>query len=128
MRDLKAHRNNQSAAVAAAVIVWLQAFFTAWGMGAAAAHAMPVDAFGNPLCITAPDETPPPAGGPAKVPDCCTMGCSLSAAALPAPGGEVSFVLRFEGGTAVDFTVADDAGRRHDDHAPGSPRAPPPTV
>ncbi len=72
-------------AFAVAVLMALQALLGPLAV-AAAAGASPVDAFGNPLCITHAEEQEP-ASAPGKerslAPDCCTLACGMAAAFVP---------------------------------------------
>jgi hypothetical protein len=125
MLNLKAHRKDRSVAIAAAVILLLQAFFTAWTTGAAASGTVPVDTFGNPLCITSPDGSSTPHDGSVKIPNCCAMGCSMSVTTLADPDDNVQLVREFAGGTIFRFPARETAIHHRDDHDPRSPRAPP---
>jgi hypothetical protein len=53
---------------------------------AATASAAPVDAFGNPLCISHVEEQEPasaPGKERARAPDCCTLACGMAASIVP---------------------------------------------
>ncbi len=115
-------------ALAAAVILFLQGLFGAYA-NAAFIAAEPVDAFGNPLCLSMPVEDG--ASGkhdPATMPGCCTLACQISASLLPPePSGKLS--------PALGAWISIDAHlprplelARHAGHAPGNPRAPPQAV
>lgn len=71
----------------ATALVLLQAFAGGLALGESAAAA-PLDAFGNPLCVTSGEHgSPAPAGhGHARLPDCCASGCAAACgAAGPVP-------------------------------------------
>lgn len=72
-------------AFAVAMLMALQVALSPLAVAATAAAA-PVDAFGNPICITHIDEQEP-ASAPGKeralAPDCCTIACGMAAAFVP---------------------------------------------
>lgn len=118
-------------ALAAALVLVLQSFATAWAAGAMPAGAM-LDAFGNPLCITSADQQTVdldgsgPAGDHSKVPNCCTLGCSMGSPVLATPADDAGtwLLLRLEAAEA-DFMVSATVSVAFPDHDPGNPRAPP---
>lgn len=119
------HGRRSVVAAAAAFVLFLQAFLTAWSVAAAPATPM-LDAFGNPLCLTGADQDVSNVpDGQAKLPNCCTMGCGGAAPALPAP--ETSHDISWLTGSDLDGTprVADAFPAIGPDHDPASPRAPP---
>lgn len=127
--DLAAHRRDRTVAFAAAFVLLLQAFFTAWATGAAASGAMPVDAWGNPLCITAADDAAPGGeSGAVEIANCCAMGCGVSATALPGPAGAMLAAADVRFGTGTRFVASDRSLDHGRDHDPGAPRAPPVTA
>jgi hypothetical protein len=119
-------------ALAAAFVLVLQAFATAWAAGVMPSGPM-LDAFGNPLCITSTDQQTAdhdgPAGDHSKMPNCCTMGCSNASALLATPADDSGAWLpvRLDAAEA-DFRTSNAVFVAFPDHDPGSPRAPPPTV
>lgn len=70
-------------AIAVAILMALQIMLSPF---AVAATALPVDAFGNPLCITHLDAQEP-ASVPDKerslVPDCCMLACGMAVGFVP---------------------------------------------
>lgn len=112
-------------ALAAAIVLFLQGLFGAYANAAFVATA-PLDAFGNPLCVTMPDETGLPGKhDPAAMPGCCTLACQPAASLLPTePAGEV---LAVSGAWIAIGPLLPRALAlpRHASHAPGNPRAPP---
>ncbi len=74
-------------AIAAALVLIVQAFLSGAGIGAQVA-AGPRDAFGNILCTA--DAGSPSHNGPhggAYDCDCCLSGCDFGAAIIPEPAG-----------------------------------------
>lgn len=95
---------------------------------ASTASASPVDAFGNPLCITHLDQQEP-ASAPDKertlAPDCCTLACGMAASLAPVPR---AVFLAFDPFAQPSQRIFDGYG----DHLPaahdalsGHPRGPP---
>lgn len=121
------HRRGLPVALLAALAIVLQSLLLHAPL---ASHTtVPVDAFGNPLCITSPagDDTDP-AGGQADPPPCCMFGCAM-AQPLPAalPGHNA---LRLSPRAHHDSlaVMGRTAHVQTSDHDPGNPRAPPLTV
>ena len=110
----------------ALVAAWLFLVQSLAGGFALAAGEVPLDAFGNPLCITSTDH-----GAPAdnsdhgKMPGCCMLGCAASATVAGAPPDETSLIIVFRTETPGRPLAAPIATIQADDHDPGSPRAPP---
>ncbi|MEW6633542.1 MAG: hypothetical protein AB1440_21955 [Pseudomonadota bacterium] len=112
-----------SVAIAAAIVLLVQAFLSGAWMGAQAT-AGPLDAFGNVLCTAH-------AGGPSQNGphnsgydcDCCLSGCDIAAGIIPDMGAiepvSTGFVLNPAGKRLVDTLV-----RRHE-LQPLSSRGPP---
>lgn len=114
-------------ALVAAYLLVLQAAVGALALGAG---TMQLDAFGNPLCITSVDHAGK-AGGTAdhaRLPDCCTLGCStVSAAVATQPQPFALFAPLPAARIAVGHRLAVEPFRtRHGD--PGRPRGPPLTI
>jgi hypothetical protein len=67
-------------AIAAACMLVLQSIGSAFAIGSAGAHPQ-FDTFGNPICVTTVGgiHSGGPNGKNSRQPDCCTIGCSLSA-------------------------------------------------
>ena len=112
------------AALAAALVLVLQSVFGAAAMGAGPIQR---DIFGNAICVGG-EAQHSPANGPdgGHMPDCCMLGCSISAQLLAnAPeDAERLFQPREFAAIAIRPLPAtpalDDPGRQ-----PGNPRAPP---
>ncbi len=122
MLNLAAHRKDKTVAFIAAFVLLLQTLLASWS---ASADAMALDAFGNPLCITSSDGGSTPGDVPAKIPNCCTLGCSMSSTVLAGPVPEHPVVIPVTGEYA-GAVIAQEAPRHaRRDHGPGSPRAPP---
>lgn len=105
----------------------LQSYFFAWAAAAPPAH--PVDAFGNPLCVTSTDDGAGAPGQPHDVADCCALGCgavATLAVARGAAGGEP--ILWPLDGQAPAPRTDPPIPMREPGHDPGSPRAPPVTT
>ena len=80
-------RSPARTAIAAALVLIVQAFLSGAGIGAQAA-AGPRDVFGNVLCTSdagSPSHSDPHGG--AYDCDCCLSGCDFGAAIIPEPGG-----------------------------------------
>jgi hypothetical protein len=121
---VKKSRRTQDITIAlvASVMLFLQGVVTAWSAGIMPLGPM-LDAFGNPLCITSTDRSPP-SENHSSLPDCCTMGCASASplVALPASDGHGAipfFVTVFEPGVSEGPAVSGLA------HHQGQPRAPP---
>lgn len=112
-------------ALAAAVILFLQGLFGAYA-NAAFLAAAPLDAFGNPLCVSMPAENGKSGGhDPAAMLGCCTLACQAGASLLPSePVGEAlpAHGVWIAIGALLPRPLA---LARHAGHAPGNPRAPP---
>lgn len=121
-------------ALAAALVLVLQSFATAWATGAMPAGAI-LDAFGNPLCLTSADEQtidrngPGPAGDHSRMPNCCTMGCSIASPLLATPADDVTiWTPIWMDSIEANLVTFKTVFVAFPDHDPGSPRAPPPMV
>jgi len=119
------------AALAAAFVLVLQSFATAWASGSMPSSVM-LDAFGNPLCITSADQPSVdldesgPSGDHSKMPNCCTLGCSMASPLLLTPADDASAWLPVRLDTAVsDFSAFSAIVVSIPDYDPGNPRAPP---
>jgi hypothetical protein len=126
MLDLAAHRKDRTVAFVAALVLLLQALFVSWAH--AAPHSMALDDFGNPLCVTSADQGTPPADTPTRLPNCCTLGCSMASAVLLPPSLDALPARR---DAATDIRVPrprDLLPPARPAYGPGSPRAPPLTV
>lgn len=129
MNSLKANRHGRTIAFIAAVLLVLQAFAASLAIGSSASASPLLDAFGNPLCITshqAPEQDGP---GHTALPDCCTVSCSMFAAATDGERTEISLanplpVADSSRHAAFDITPESNQAARR----PGSPRSPPPTM
>jgi hypothetical protein len=117
-------------ALAAAFVLLLQTFATAWAAGAMPAGPA-LDAFGNPLCIaghaTVPADGPVvPAHG--TVADCCSFACGASGAlaSMPASGSATLMVPPRAAGARAPAGFEAPAGASG--YEPGNPRAPPVTA
>ncbi len=122
------HGRGSAVAFFAALMLVVQSFLSAWASGALA--AAPVrDAFGNPLCITSVDhDGTTPADDHAKMPDCCTSGCSMGSFPLVAASGAGIGLLRSSLSDDVRFDAIAAFHIQRPDHDPGTPRAPPVTA
>lgn len=110
-------------ALVAAVLFLVQSLA---GGFAVAADEVPVDAFGNPLCITSTDHgTPADGSDHGKLPGCCMLGCAASAAVVSTPPDEASLIIAFRTELFGEPLPAPVVIVQADDHDPGSPRAPP---
>ncbi len=118
-------------ALAAAFVIVLQSFATAWASGSMPSGAM-LDAFGNPLCVTSADQPSValgdsgPSGDHSKMPNCCTLGCSMVSPLLVTPADDAgAWRLDTAEADLVTFAVIVVT---FPDHDPGNPRAPPLTA
>lgn len=109
----------------ALVAAWLFLIQSLAGGFALAAGEVPLDAFGNPLCITSGDHKGVPSGDHGKMPGCCMLGCAASATMAGTPPDEASLVIAFQIEAAGQPLPAPIAMVQADDHDSGSPRAPP---
>lgn len=110
----------------ALVAAWLFLVQSLAGGFALAAAEVPLDAFGNPLCITSSDHgTPADNSDHGKMPGCCMLGCAASATVVGAPPDEASVVIVFRTEAGDRPLPAPIVIVQADDHDPGSPRAPP---
>jgi hypothetical protein len=78
-------RRNGWVAFAVAVLMALQVLLSPLAQASAAGNA-PVDAYGNPLCIThLGEENPASAPGKerSRALDCCTLACGMAAGLVP---------------------------------------------
>ncbi|MDR6759151.1 hypothetical protein J2Y48_004467 [Mycoplana sp. BE70] len=123
LQHLRTERGIWLALVAACILV-LQ-----FAAGANAAFSqLPLDAFGNPLCVSGSDhgakETAPPSHHSGK-PECCTLACGASATA--ALTGKLIYAVDRPFPVLGEQVNAecDVARRQLLDEFQGSPRAPP---
>lgn len=119
-------RSGTAVALAAAFVLVLQSFATAWASGAMPLGPM-LDGFGNPLCVTGVvHDDGAPAGDHSKVPNCCTLGCGIAAPIVPAASDAAAVWPRMPiGGKAAGWPAVSAPILDQPDHDPGSPRAPP---
>ena len=114
-------------ALAAALLLVVQAFVAAFALGAGASAA-PLDAFGNPICATSADygHHPGTHSGHANLPECCVAGCPMAAAGPGTPTDAVGFVTRLgaERGD-VSWPALPSRPVSVRSGLSGSPRAPP---
>lgn len=89
------HRGRKTSwggAIAAACMLVLQSIGSAFAIGSAAPHPQ-FDTFGNPICVTTDGgiHSGSSDGENSRQPDCCTIGCSMSAqpTGVPMDGGWV---------------------------------------
>lgn len=82
MNSLKANRHGRTIAFIAAVLLVLQALAASLAIGSSASASPLLDAFGNPLCITSHQGPEQDGAGHTALPDCCTVSCSMFAAAM----------------------------------------------
>lgn len=111
-------------AIAIALILFVQTLSSAYATGVG---PVPLDAFGNPLCITSGNHSAPADGAHGGIESCCTLACTNAAPALDAPaaGGVVSaprWLFATLSG-ALDMTAAGPAFA-----SSARPRAPPVSV
>jgi hypothetical protein len=128
MTDLAAHRRDRTVALAAALVLLMQAFLTAWTTGAMASGGMHVDAWGNPLCVSGAAHGSTGDDGDTLVPDCCVLGCTAATPAIPHASQAEKTLRPHRDATGLTMVATHrPAGAGHD-HDPGSPRAPPPAA
>ncbi len=110
-----------------AVLVALQALLGTLSLAAVAA-ASPVDAFGNPLCIThmaEQQQAPAPGKGRAHTPDCCTLACAAAAGFVSTDRvAAILFNPLAQPSQRMADGYVEPVGPVHDD-LPGHPRGPP---
>lgn len=112
-------------AFAVAIVMALQLVLSPLALAAAAA---PVDAFGNPLCITHTDAQEP-ASAPGKersfAPDCCTLACGMAAVFVPTHRSvPILFNPLAQPSQRIVDRYGDTVPSVHD-ALPGHPRGPP---
>lgn len=91
------------------------------------AQPVPLDQFGNVLCVTGEGESGHDGSGHGKAPgtlDCCALGCSQSGSSLVPPPLEASMPARRPVAAKVPFLVYEDVGSRLVE-TPRKTRAPP---
>lgn len=126
MIGLGRNRWSIGAALAVALILMLQ---TAAGALALGKGTPPLDIFGNPLCITSStDHTAPAKSDHPSLPECCTLGCNMFAAAMASPPDGATLPVGRSREAVVVLQTARLAPPTAPDHDPGSPRAPPPAA
>lgn len=122
------HELGSLTALVAAFVLVLQSSLTVWASTTTPADPM-LDSWGNVLCITGMDqEDGNPANDNSGMPDCCTLGCGVSSAALAAPSSTDIALLYFPIGSNTSQAVPAAPVDLLPDHDPGSPRAPPLTI
>lgn len=126
MLDFAAHRKDKTVAFIAAFVLLLQSLLASWSF-AASPHDMSLDAFGNPLCITSADHSPPPEA-PVKAPNCCMLGCSGAAAAFIYAAPDALPIRRDVEEGSVAAVKYPPVLRLRPGDGPGNPRAPPLTA
>ncbi|MDQ6433300.1 hypothetical protein RB623_04465 [Mesorhizobium sp. LHD-90] len=115
---------NRRLALVAAVLFLVQALAGASAL-AAGRTQVPLDAFGNPICMTGTDHGVPDGGGDhGKMPGCCMLGCGV-ASSLASPPETTSFAIGFASEFKPFMPKAYVVFAPDDEHDPNSPRAPP---
>lgn len=109
-------------AIAIALILVVQTLGSAYATGAG---AVPLDAFGNPLCITSGNHAAPTDGSHGGVQSCCALACTNVATLLVTPerGGAVEAPPRRLAATLSG--VSSQAAPEPPLAASARPRAPP---
>ncbi|MFU0503131.1 DUF2946 family protein [Pseudaminobacter sp. NGMCC 1.201702] len=121
-------RNAAIALVATCMLV-LQSVAGAFALGAGTG-SVPLDAFGNPLCLAGSDGSHTGNDGSehTKIPNCCALGCGLAASSFGTPPDAVSLPVERK----VDLSAIVQASSRihvsAHGYEPGNPRAPPLTA
>lgn len=97
----------------AAGLFLVHALLLGFSLGADA-RPMPLDHFGNPLCVTSEDGSghggPDGKGHPSGAVDCCALGCSMSGANLLPPPADVSILAPRPVTAVVAFVPSEDVG------------------
>lgn len=127
MRQRRGQRGIGRVAFAVALLMALQALLSPLAL-AASAGASPLDAFGNPLCITHVEQ-PEPASAPGKAhssaSDCCTLACGMVLSFVPTDRSD--FIV-FDPLAQPSRRMSDgygDAPPSVHEALPGHPRGPP---
>lgn len=114
-------------ALAAAYILVIQSILGAFALGATAAP-LPLDAFGTIICLSHETAALPGddgSSGPHKMPDCCTIGCSLFQAAFTPAIAHEGPLFGLNRESATVFRAPPPLVPRASEGSPGNPRAPP---
>lgn len=108
------------------VALFAAALFVLQSLAAAHAAPVPLDLFGNPLCITDTSGghgAPSHGGGGHDGMECCLLGCGASLSTPPPAPAAIAQGWPRELG--ADFATATPAALTAPGHRPGNPRAPP---
>lgn len=95
--------------------------------GGFATVGVPLDAFGNPLCLGSDghDLSKKSGGGHDTRPNCCSLACGVAGNALATPPDALALALRAAGGNQAALRLVSVFVVPADEHHPASPRAPP---
>ncbi|MBP2238469.1 hypothetical protein J2Z31_005006 [Sinorhizobium kostiense] len=116
-------RNGWGLALVAACLLVLQTVLGAHALGGMPASPQ-LDAFGNPLCLSADhSDTGDHGGGSGHATDCCMLGCWASSQL--AASSDASWVLPIPASPTAGPIRTPEAPVRAAGHYPGYPRAPP---
>jgi hypothetical protein len=125
---LQRKRRDLWVALGAAYLVLVQMLVTGIALGA---EATPSRQAGLPTVICSfrgssavPDGTGHPSG-PAHLPECCTLGCSMFGPTVAPPPAMVSLPLSRQITQTPVVAFADQAPAPGERRTPGNPRAPP---
>jgi hypothetical protein len=112
-------------ALAAAWLLLVQALSGSFALAAGRQH-VPLDAFGNPLCITSANhDLPAPGSEHGPPPACCLLGCATGAPLAALPPLHAWLAVAFPTGPGTPPLLAREIAVPADPHDPASPRAPP---
>ncbi|UDF32392.1 UNVERIFIED_ORG: hypothetical protein LHK14_21540 (plasmid) [Roseateles sp. XES5] len=120
-------RRNGWVAFAVAALMALQAFLSPLAQ-ASVIGSSPIDAYGNPLCITHLDEQKQ-ASTPDKerpsAPNCCTLACGMAAGLVPPFRPVLILFNPLAQPSQRIFDSYEDPARSVREALPGHPRGPP---
>ncbi|MCV0395531.1 MAG: hypothetical protein K5872_16845 [Rhizobiaceae bacterium] len=113
--------------IVALVAAWMLVVQSIVGAMAQGTGPVPLDVFGNALCITSTHASPGQGGLPRHdlIPDCCQAGCIFAAGAHAVPTVAIGIPAgHASAGTDTPRLAAFSLTTRPDP-SPGAPRAPP---
>lgn len=111
--------------LAAAYLFVFQLVLGSLALSVATANAVPLDSFGNPLCITHSESSGSDHRDSSKLPECCTQACSMFAPLLASASTGHFIANRLEPVGQVFVAERFSGPFKRPETDPGNPRAPP---